>query len=904
MALSAGAHLGPYEIRSALGAGGMGEVYRARDPRLERDVAIKVLPVAFSADSDRLRRFEQEARATAALNHPNILAVYDIGTDGGRAYIVSELLDGHTIRDVDQQTTVRKAVEYGTQIARGLAAAHEKGIVHRDLKPENVFVTTSGHVKILDFGLAKLVELEASGVSQMPTTPIDTRPGLLLGTMGYMAPEQLRGQRVDQRADLFAFGAILYELLSGRRAFHRPTSADTISAILDKNPPELPVADRCISPALARIVSRCLEKNPAVRFQSAGDLAFALEGLSHPGEPVVAPVVTSGPTRERLAWALVGMALAAAIAIGVILNVARPTDEAAGLKATILPPPETSITDRGLAAPGRRLALSPDGKRLAFTAAGLDGIIRLWVRRLDSLSAQQLVGTEGAVYPFWSPDSQFIAFFSEDGRRRSKLIKMDGAGGPPVTLCELPSTNATGGTWNRDGVILFGMFGTADGEIRRVSAVGGTPTSVTTLDANIGETRHFTPYFLPDGRHFLYLATGAKDRGPFEPNGLYAGSLDSHERKLLISGGSIAKYANGHLLFLRGSTLMAQAFDANRLAFGGEAFPVAEQVLVGGPTGTAGAFTVSENGVLAYQTGSENPSLLTWLDRAGARLGVLGEPGFMGELSLSPDGSRLAVTQFDERGANVDVWLYDVARGVRTRFTSGPRIEGGAVWSPDGKRVIFTANRKTASDFDLYVKPTDGPGADELLLAGPHAESAESWSADGRFVAYTNQRTFLDTVPSGAADVWVLPLFGDWKPISFLQTNFAETQPRFSRDGRWIAFVSNESGRNEVYVAPFPGPGAKVPVSTSGGVQPRWRGDGREIFYLAAGGRLMAAAVNGNTSFEVGAARPLFTFRPRGLAGASYDVSADGQRFLVNALVDVAPQPVTLVVNWLAGLKK
>jgi Tol biopolymer transport system component len=885
----------------------MGDVYRARDPRLARDVAIKVLPETYSADSDRLRRFEQEARAAAALNHPNILAVYDIGTDRGRPYIVSELLDGKTIRD-QPGLSVRRAVEHAIQIAHGLAAAHDKGIVHRDLKPENVFVTTDGHLKILDFGLAKLVEVDPASVSQLPTAPVDTQPGMMLGTMGYMSPEQVRGQRVDHRTDIFAFGAILYEMLAGQRAFHGATNADTISAILDKDPPDLRLAERHIPPALARIVDRCLGKNPATRFQSAGDLAFALEGLSSQSATVAAPAVARRiVTRERVAWALFGLAFMSAIAMG--LKMARPVSESPSLKVAILPPPGVTITERAIAqggSPARRLALSPDGTRLAFTAADRDGMIWLWVRRLDSLTPQRLEGTQGAVYPFWSPDSQFIGFFAEGPPRRSKLMKMDTSGGPPVMLCELAGPNSTGGTWSRDGVILYGMFATPQGEIRRVSAAGGTPTAATALDTNAGETRHWTPYFLPDGRHFLYLASGAKGRpNPFEPSGLYVGSIDSNDRKLLLPDGSAAKYVGGYLLFSRGNRLMAQPFDAGKLEFRGAAVAVADELLVGGPTGASGAFTVSENGMLAYQTGSSVPSQLTWFDRAGKRLGVLGDPGFIGELSLSFDGLRAAVSELDFQSENADIWLYDVARGVRTRYTSAGGVENSAVWSPDGQRVAFSANPKAPFDFDLYVKPANGTGAEELLVASPPAIAPQSWSPDGRFIVYGNQNPTFMNEPAAGTDLWVLPLSGDRKPFPFLQTPFFESQARFSPDGRWVAFVSNESRRSEVYVTPFPGPGAKWPISTAGGQQPRWRRDGREIFYVAGGSRLMAATINAQgASVKVGAAEPLFTIRPRAGLGAVYDVAPDGQRFLVNALVDVPEAPVTLVVNWMAGLKK
>src|SRR5262245_43263199 len=723
MAVTVGSRLGPYEIVSAVGAGGMGEVYRARDPRLGRDVAIKVLPAEFATDPDRLRRFEREARAAATLNHPNILAVHDIGQHDGSPYIVSELLDGETLRArlASGAMAVRKAVEHGVQIARGLAAAHDKGIVHRDLKPENIFITQDGHVKILDFGLAKLTEPESvvAGASALPTVTADeTEKGTILGTLGYMSPEQVRGLPADARSDIFAFGAFLYEMLSGLRAFRKDTRADTISAILNEDPPDLPVADRRMPPALARIVDRCLEKNPSSRFHSASDLGFALDALSSQSETIAtAAAAPAGARRTPIAWALVGVALVAALALGALTYVNRSATEAPALQSTILPPPDTTITDRGgstLNTPARRLALSPDGQRLAFTAAGKDGIIRLWLRPLDALTAQRLEGTEGAVYPFWSPDSRYIGFFAEGPPRRSKLMKIDVAGGPPITLCELTSTNSTGGTWNRDGVILFGtFFGSPESlAILRVPAAGGTPSPATRIDADNGEVLHYAPYFLPDGRHFLYLAVGVKGNAT-QPNSQYVGSLDSDQRTRLMPGGSNAKYANGYLFFMRETTLMAQPFDPARLELRDQAVPVAEQVLVGGGAGVAGAFTVSDNR-LAYQTGLSIPSQLRWFDRDGKQLTVLGEPGVEGFLALSPDGSRAAVSSFDLKAFNTDLWVYDVDRGARTRFTfDAVKLELAPVWSPDGQRIAFGVST-VDGDVQVSVKSVVGAGTEEL----------------------------------------------------------------------------------------------------------------------------------------------------------------------------------------------
>ena len=899
MKLAAGSRVSHFGIVAPIGAGGMGEVYRARDARLNRDVAIKVLPESLSRDADRLLRFSQEARAAAALNHPNILAVYDVGTHDNAPYIVSELLDGATIRDQLKQGPVRKAVDIAVGIASGLSAAHEKGIVHRDLKPENIFLTTDGRVKILDFGIAKLVG-SAENASDA-TTVAGTQDGTVLGTVGYMAPEQVRGQPVDHRADIFAFGATLYEMVSGQGAFRAATTADTMAAVLNSEPPPLASGGRGVPPALARIVARCLEKSPAARFQSASDLMFALEGVSLTSGTTDVPAPdTLKRQRTWLPWAIAGVAVAAALVVTISTWMRPASSEVAPVKTTILPPPGTAITDRS-SVPARRLGLSPDGRHLAFTAAGRDGVIWLWVQRLDSLSAERIEGSEGAVYPFWSPDSLSLGFFSEDGKRRSKLMTIDASGGALKTLCELPGTNSTGGTWNHDGVILFGVFNTPVGEIQRVSAAGGIPSSATKINPATGETRHYSPYFLPDGRHFLYLAVGGKGANPYSPLGLYVGSLDSAERRLVMPGGSTAKYANGQLLFLRESTLMAQPFDVSTLATSGEAVPVVEQLFVSGPTGAAGAFTVSTNGYLAYQGGSPPPSLLTWFNRKGEPLGVLGEPFAGGDVALSADGSRAAVTLLSSSripSGNLDVWIYDVELNQRRPFTSGPANETAPVWSPDGHRIVFASDLRDPSD--LFVKPTSRGGDESSLFSGAQRETPVSWSSDSQFILYVSAGT------ETREDLWVLPLLGDRQTRAFARTGASESQGRFSPNAKWVAYVSDETRRREVYVAPFPGPGEPTQISTGGGDAPVWRGDGGEIFFVGPGSMLMAAEVKPQGFLlRSSPARPLFRIRPvNRFQGRFYDVSPDGQRFLLNTLVETGEQPVTLVVNWMAGLRK
>jgi eukaryotic-like serine/threonine-protein kinase len=929
MSLTPGSRVGPYDIVAPLGSGGMGEVYRARDPRLQRDVAIKVLPPSFSVDPERLRRFEQEARAAAALNHPNVLAVFDIGTENGSPYIVSELLEGETLRarlnkgparssdahsGNDSSSSVaaaggvgtRRTIDYGVQIARGLAAAHDRGIVHRDLKPENVFITSDGHIKILDFGLAKLTQIEPSlvGITEGPTKMVDTSPGTLLGTMGYMAPEQVRGQSVDHRADVFALGAILYEMLSGQKAFAGATAADTISAIIDKDPPELP-SERRLPPGLVRIVDRCLEKNPAARFQSTRDLAFALESLSSHSEEGARSQAATGPSGrargQRLIWALVAGVAVAAVALGAVRYLRPAPVETRAYRSTIVAPPNTSITFDIAGYAAAVLAVSPDGQRLSFLARAADGRVQLWVRPFDGISAQPLAGTEGASAPFWSPDSQFLGFFAD-----GKLKKINVSGGPPLVLCDarasVPGGAGAGGTWNRDGVIVFGA--TQVGRLQRVSAAGGEPSPVTMIDSERGESFHAWPVFLPDGRHFLYLAVGSKTGSQFDPNGIFVGSLDNSERKLLVPGGSNVKYAEGFLTFVRGTTLMAQPFDAARLGVMGEAVPVAEQLFTGPNLGVVGAFSVSDTGVLAYETGATGAarSQLTWFDRSGRQLGTLGDPADYQQIRISPDGQRVAVTLPDPTTRNTDIWIYDVARGVRTRFTFDPSDDAFPVWSPDGSRIAF-ARRKAL--LEIYQKASSGAGMEEVVVSNNAANTISAdWSPDGKFLSYT---TFGS---STGADLFIAPLSGDPKPMPFLQTPFNEAIGQFSPDGRWIAYQSNESGRQEVYVAPFPGPGGKWQVSTAGGVGQRWRRDGKELFYVSnADNKLMAADVSGQgAAFEVRSVRALFEMKGRRTGNniSSFDASADGQRFLINIVTDQTPasSSITLVVNWPALLKK
>jgi Tol biopolymer transport system component len=890
--MNPGTKLGRYEIRAKIGEGGMGEVYLARDTQLGRDVAVKVLPSTYSQDTERLHRFEQEACAASALNHPNILTIYDVGTHDGSPYVVSELLEGQTLRQRLGGTSLpqRKTIDYALQVARGLAAAHEKGIVHRDLKPDNLFITNDGRVKILDFGLAKLTGAGDTQLSQtsIPTRRVDTDPGKVMGTVGYMSPEQVKGRAVDHRSDIFSFGTILYEMLSGRRAFHGESAAETMSAVLKEDPPDLSETNQRIAPALERLVNHCLEKNPEERFHSASDLAFALEALS--GSTSVATQTVTVPAlaprwikRGGLPWAVAAVAIVAALVFAILYFRGPATPEAHTMRFFVVPPEKAIVVGGGQ-------HISPDGQRLVFVATGADGKRVLWTRPIDALGAQPLPGTEEASNPFWSPDSRSIGFFAAG----SKLKKIDFAGGPAQTLTDLQTT-AAGGTWNQQGLIVFSRS-PGDG-LYKVSATGGTAARATNLDESRKETTHAWPYFLPDGRHFLYLARSAQR----ENTGIYVAALDSSERKLLVNADSSAAYAPpGFLLFLRERTLMAQRFDANNLQLSGEAFPIAEQVGNNPATGRS-FFSVSQTGVLTYLSSNTPSTQLIWFDRTGKQLRQVGAPAADNTLRLSPDEKQLAVARLDVQAGATDIWLIDLARNTPSRFTFDPANESGPVWSPDGSRLVFASNRSGVAN--LYQKLANGTGSDEALFKSAESAGPNDWSSDGKFLLYGVLS------PRTSTDLWILPMFGEQKAVPFIQTEFAEIQARFSPDGRWVAYTSNASGPFQVYVQSFPASGGKWQISTNGGAQPQWRHDGKELFFLSPNRKLMAVEVNGSgATFVAGVPQDLFEVRTSplfpGLGSSSYyAASGDGKRFLVNTPVgESGSVPLTIVLNWSAGL--
>ena len=891
MAIQPGTRLGPYEVLSAIGAGGMGEVYRAHDTRLNRDVALKVLPEAFARDTQRMARFEREAKLLASLNHPNIAAIYGLEESGPTFALVMELVEGPTLAERIRSGPIPldEALPIARQIADAVEYAHDKNVIHRDLKPANIKATAEGTMKVLDFGLAKALsdEVSETDMSNSPTLSMAaTRQGVILGTAAYMSPEQAKGKAVDRRADVWAFGAILYEMLTGKQAFRGEDVTEVLAAVVMKEPAfdGLPAKT---PPAIRNLLRRCLEKSMRRRLGHISEARILIEDvLSGAVPPEPAAAIARG--HRMPFWIATGAAVVLLLALGAVsfIHFRETPPEMPVLRATILPPENTSfdfVTSLGL------VAVSPDGQRLAFSVGPTGGGKQLYIRPLDALTAQPLAGTEGATFPFWSPDSRFVGFFAG-----GKLKKIDASGGPAITLADAPA--GRGGSWSREGVIVFAPLNA--GALQRVSASGGTASPATTQDTSRAEGSHRLPWFLPDGQHFLYAAGGTVNPTVMIRIGSLLGKeRDPLEGKLVVEANSHALYSQGYLLFVRDNALMAQPFDAQRLETTGEAVPVAEQIERALASGNAGVFSASEGGLLAFQGGAGGGAgtKLTWFDRAGKEISVLGDQAMYGDLGLSPDGKRASVSVLDQTRRTRDIWLYDVTRGLRTRFTFDPADEILALWSPDGSRVVFNSRRK--GHLDLYQKASSGAGSEDVLLEDNPDKYAGSWSPDGRFILYRR---------GGAPyDLFVLPLSGDRKPMPFLQTQFSETHGQFSPDGRWVAYISNESSRNEVYVAPFPGPGGKWQVSTGGGQYPRWSRDGTEIFFLAPDNRLMAAAVNGKgTSFESGAVKTLFETRVA-IVGSPYAVSPDGQRFLINTLPgQVNSAPITVVLNWTAGLKK
>jgi eukaryotic-like serine/threonine-protein kinase len=879
MPLAANTRLGPYEIVAPLGAGGMGEVFRARDTRLDRTVAIKICTGHFT------ERFEREARAISSLNHPHICALYDIGREGIVEFLVMEFIEGESLeaRLRKGPLPIEEALQIAIQIASALNAAHRSGMVHRDLKPGNVMLTRSG-AKLLDFGLAKMNDpggLSATDVTQLaPHRPI-TVEGTILGTLQYMSPEQLEGKEADARSDIFSFGAMLYEMITGRKGFSGSSQASLIAAVMTTAPPPVSTLQPMASPLLDRLVRKCLAKSPDDRWQNAGDLLSELEWIAETGSEagVPAPIAAKRRGRERVAWLAAGVAAVLLVASLVWIAFHPHTEPTPPAMVHFQIPVPDKLNFFWYQIP----AVSPDGQRIAFTAAG-NGTddSKLFVRPLNAATATEIPIPGSAGFPFWSPDGQQIAFFSEGG-----LQKVDTSGGPPITICDCKA--GLGGTWNRDGVILFPNVVS----LLRVSAAGGDAKPLHPLAQ--GETAQIWPEFLPDGKHYLYLSLGnTPDR-----QGIYAASLDSSDRTFIVATDTNAAYLqSGELLFTRGSVLMAQPFDLQSLKLSGEPRPVADHIERMG-SATFASFAASPSGVVVWRHAKPTAlSSLQWFDRTGKKLSVVGETADYSNPGLSPDSSKLAICIRDPQTATRDIWIFDLVRGGKTRLTFDPADDVDPIWSPDGTRIAFTSDR--SGQRNIYWKPADGSTPEQLLVGGNEAqENVEDWSRDGRYLIYNYIRDH--------AALRVLPLAGDRRSVTYLDTGFYTQESQFSPNGRWVAYYSDASGKQEVYVQGFnldpSQPRGKWQISTEGGELPRWRRDGKELYYHS-GTQYFAVDVNTDgPSFVAGIPKLLFETHAVGTTGSGgspYVVSSDGQRFLVLAATDEkAPSsPIDVVVNW------
>jgi serine/threonine protein kinase len=873
MPIASGTKLGPYEILDLIGAGGMGEVYKARDTRLDRMVALKDSKDQFS------ERFEREARSVAALNHPNICALYDVGPN----YLVMEFVEGETLAG---PLPLETAVSYARQIAEAIEAAHEKGIVHRDLKPANVKVTPGGTVKVLDFGLAKALSEDPvpGSMQNSPTLSMAmTQAGMILGTAAYMSPEQAKGKPADRRADIWAFGVVFYEMLAGGQTFSGETAAETLASVLkeaiafDRLPADTP-------PVIRTLLNRCLERDLRKRLQAIGEARIVLEGpMEVPVEPVAA-LPPPPPSRSvNIGWIASGVLALALIGLAAWTWWPRPAPvEVGAVRFTIAPPDGATLTSANPFA--TQLSVSPDGRYVAFIADQDKLGSSLWVRALGSLSAQKLDRTDNARFPFWSPDSQTIAFFAD-----GKLKRIPVSGGSPLVICDAP--NPDGGTWNREGVIVFAP--NTSSPLHRVLAAGGVSTPITTLDKTQQENAHVWPQFLPDGQRFLYWAHGGK-------GGIYVQSLGSSQRTFLLETPGRAAFASGFLLFLRDNTLLAQRLDLKNLRLEGEPVSVAADIRSGGANGRNG-FAISENGVLAYRAGGSGGNVqLSWYTREGKPAGTALPVGDYGQIELSPDDKRVVVERLPggSGGSGGDLWLLALATGVFSRLTSGPDSERDPLWSPDSHSVIYTV----PDGREPGIRQVIIGAGDTSVFADGKQNFLDDWSRDGKLLLYHTQ---------GGNDISVLPLSGERKPQAVFRTSFQKDQLRLSPDGRWIAYMSMESGQPEVYLAGFPSFTDRRQVSTAGGLMPLWRKDGGELYYITLDRRAMAVEIRSGSTLETGTVKTLFQV-PGGtaLSATSYAwaVTGEGQKFLIREAAGTANagqiEPINIVINWPSALAR
>jgi Tol biopolymer transport system component/predicted Ser/Thr protein kinase len=896
--LAPGTKLGHFEIQQLLGRGGMGEVYRARDSRLNRTIAIKILPRHLSGQLDLRERFEREARAISALNHPHICTLYDVGREDGLDFLAMEYLDGETLekRLARGALPIDQVLRYAAEVADALVLAHRQGVLHRDLKPSNIMLTKSG-AKVLDFGLAKVQAVKSGAGITRPASTL-TEEGVILGTLQYMAPEQLEGKDADARTDIFAFGTVLYEMAAGQKTFKGESRASLIAAILEHEPEPLTALKPMIPAAVERVVTKALAKDPDARWQSSRDLKDELEWIA--GQRGAAATIGPHVTKKAgMAWLAAGIFAAAAIVYAFLYFRERPAEQQL-IRFSIAPPERVVFSDP--------FAISPDGTRLALIASVSGGEPSIWVHRLDSINEQALPGTEGAEQPFWSPDSESIAFFAQGELKRVEI-----SSGSVQTLCHAPGDD--GGTWNRDGIILF----THNQVLYKVAAGGGSATPVTQLNPGNEDVLHLWPQFLPDGQHFLYSAQNVAHR----TDGIYVGALDSKETKRILDTHWMAVYvpssraSQGYLLFVRNGNLMAQQFDTNRYQLLGNSVPVAEGAF---DVQHSPEFTASVNGILAYRPVGSVKTQLTWFDRSGKALGKLGLTMQDADAAISPDGRRVAVSRASTASENSqitfngtptpnDIWVLELKQGIASRLTFDSSA-GWPIWSPDGTHVAFASNRDGV--LNIYQKPANGAGTQELLLNSSEDKAPSDWSRDGRFLAYSVPK------PTTFWDIWVLPVTGDKAQFPFVQTQFSEGDAKFSPDGRWVVYQSNESGEWAVYVRPFDTDAVrrnaafagKWRISEGEGHWPRWAKGGNEILYLGSNTKVMAVDVNAKSSdaehgptFDASVPKLLFNVSAYGLH--SFTATADGQRFLINTKVGEEKSPsVTVVLNWPALLKQ
>ncbi len=889
-----GSTISHYRILEKLGEGGMGIVYKAHDIKLNRTVALKFLPPHLAASEQDKARFIQEAQAASALNHPNVCTIHDIQDHENQTFIVMEYVEGVTLHEKKQTVGLKQSLEICAQIADGLAAAHERGIVHRDIKPENIMIRKDGIVQIMDFGLAKL-----RGAARLTTVRS------VLGTVGYMSPEQVQGLDTDHRTDIFSLGIILYELITGRSPFDGGHETAIIYEIVNVNPRPISAVVPTIDTRIEQVVLKCLEKDQNDRYQSVKDVAVDLRRIkrdaeakhafsavreippsassSAPSSRTVESAVATTQNSQRWFWILAATVFFCSTMFFAIRDFfLRYSDELFAIKTLMLPAESGTLSSTG------PLTLSPTGHRLVFPGRNGNGKRLLWIRSIDDVQVRPLPGTEDASYPFWSPDGRSLGFFAE-----GKLKRLDIEGGSVVTICE--AREGLGGSWNQDGSVLFAP--SSQSPIFRVSASGGTPVALTQLDTLKQETSHRWPWFLPDGQHFLFLSRTTTSGVRADVDAISVSSLDGKERRFVVHATTNAAYADGHLICGLGSKLMAVPFDLAKLATEGDLVPLVERIQINAADGAA-AFSVSSTNLLAYQfRSSQTGSQLILFDLSGKEEGHVGEQAAYLDVRFAPDGKRLAYALNDRLTNNLDIWIYDLSGQTRTRFTYNTAPDRLPVWSSDGTQLVFASNRKGV--FDLYRKRL-GTGQEELLLESSENKQPFDWSADGKYVAYVTT-TDLKT----RSDIWILPIGRDQKPTPYLRTEANEWDPHFSPDGKWMTYCSNESGRNEIYVRLFPGPGDPWQISTSGGARPRWSRDGLSIFYMDAQSMVVLTEVAARGSrVDVGKSRLLFHAYLREYAGA-YDVSPDGKRVVVNSLgtSEISP-PTTLTVNWTALLKK